>query len=648
MVLKNRRRFVNHKKKVMLLSIFFLLLFITVGYAYLSAALSINGSTTIASNTWDIHFANLSVSSGSASAITDATIQSNTTSINYDVELGNLEDFYEFEVDIVNAGTIPAKISLVEITGITEAALPYLETSIKYAGGNPVQVDDLLNPSSRKRIVVRIGYKEELTTLPEDDIELDLTFTINYGQTTELEANAGGLLQNLSSSESCITKYEGQVTDQVGQTVQASNVYYDQCADKRNLIFGGFCWQVIRSTETGGLKMIYNGEPVAGKCESTRGNHMGIIGSKGSSINLNREFLYGNTFIYDNTTQKFTIIDTFLKTWNDSTYESLLGKYTCRTSDDTCETIYLINSYSSVSGGYGASYTMAETNYAQIGTSPFNANYSSPAMAGYMFNKVYNNGSGLTSGSLMGNDVSYENGMYTLLPADGESTLGTTKDNNHHYSCNNTSGTCENVRFYYYNQNFIILIEGENIEEAKNKMLYNDDVNKYNSSVKAIIDIWFEKNLFSKMSMLEDVVYCNSRDMINSTTNAWNKNGKFGSFMDFKNSKSNKNLNCQNITDQFAVSNNLAKLTYPIGLLQFEEISNYTNYSLLTTGVNFWSLSPDAYGQVSTNIRYLTSNNLSGSSSSSSAYGIRPVISLKGENIIFSGTGTESDPWIVN
>ena len=174
MKLRNKRKFINHKKRIMFFSLFFLLLFISIGYAYLSASLSINGNTTIAANTWDIHFDNLNITNGSVAASTPAAIQTNTTNIVYSVELASPGDFYEFEVDVVNDGTIGGKLSLANIQGITSAAEPYLETSIKYTNGDPVQVDDLLNPSSSKRIVVRVGYKEDLNMLPEDDIELYL------------------------------------------------------------------------------------------------------------------------------------------------------------------------------------------------------------------------------------------------------------------------------------------------------------------------------------------------------------------------------------------------------------------------------------------------------------------------------------------
>ncbi len=42
--------------------------------------------------------------------------------------------------------------------------------------------------------------------------------------------------------------------------------------NKYNVIFGGYCWQMIRTTDTGGVKMIYNGVPREGKCNNTGAN----------------------------------------------------------------------------------------------------------------------------------------------------------------------------------------------------------------------------------------------------------------------------------------------------------------------------------------------------------------------------------------
>ena len=509
-----------------------------------------------------------------------------------------------------------------------------------------------------------MGYKEDLNSLPEDTIELDLVFGINYSQTNEEEITTDTIIQQLKTeNSSCFTKYEGQVTDQVGETVTATNVYFNKCADKRNIKFNNMCWQMIRTTETGGIKMIYNGEPDNdGKCDSSRGDHKGIVGGSGENMDISSEYLYGSSFTYDTTNNTFTLVDTETATWSDSTYQNLLGKFTCKNIEGTCTTLYNVNGYESSTTAYTASYTIGDANYAQIGTSSFNANNGSPAMVGYMFNKVYNYKDGApASGSLMGNDVSYSNGTYTLLPADGESVLGTTKDATHHYTCNNTTGICSKVRYYYSSgtYDFYIELDGEaNIDEAINNMLYNNNVNRYNSSIKGIIDAWYAQNLSSKTNMLEDTVYCNARNMINQATNGWNKDESITgttSYLKFKNYTLNNDLSCINETDQFAVSNNKAKLKYPVSLATHEELYTLTNnnsttyYDVLTkTNTWWWGLSPHFFGYYYARVRYVRSDGFEDNANTAyNAGGVRLVVSLKNGITFSRGTGLETDPWVI-
>jgi hypothetical protein len=466
-------------------------------------------------------------------------------------------------------------------------------------------------------------------------------------------------IENLMDTEECMYRYEGAVTDEVGVTkTNAENVYYNRCADKRNIKFAGYCWQMIRTTQTGGIKMIYNGEPDNnGQCGSSRGDHKGIVGAQGSTQTLNAEYLYGNSFTYDITNNTFTLTDTTIATWSDSTYENLIGKFTCKNTNGTCTTLYNVNGYSNSTTAYTSSYTIGDTNYAQIGTSSYNANQNSPAMVGYMFNEVYNNKSGApTSGSLKGNDVSYSNGTYTLLPTSGESTLGTIKDATHHYTCNSTSSTCSKVRYYYYNNYYIELDGVENIQAAVNEMLYNDNVNTYNSSIKGIIDSWYAQNLSSKTNMLEDTVYCNARNMTNQSTNGWNKDGSLTTFMNFKNYNLNNDLSCINETDQFSVGNSKAKLTYPVSLATHEELYTLTNnnnstyYDVLTkTNASWWGLSPYSFSYYDAYVRSVGTDGLvyysylvhhSG--------GVRLVVSLRDGAIISSGDGSEERPFVIS
>ena len=127
----------KNKRKVRYLILVLLLLFISIGYSYLNSTLNITGTSTINNPTWDIHWENVEVKTGSVSATTP-TIDTNKTTVNYSVTLTIPGEYYEFTVDAVNAGTIDGMVSVVsnKLNGTEITTLPnYLEYSVSYSDG---------------------------------------------------------------------------------------------------------------------------------------------------------------------------------------------------------------------------------------------------------------------------------------------------------------------------------------------------------------------------------------------------------------------------------------------------------------------------------------------------------------------------------
>ena len=159
--------------------------------------------------------------------------------------------------------------------------------------------------------------------------------------------------------------------------------------DKNNVIFANHCWQMIRTTDTGGVKLIYNGEPENNQCLSTRGSHVGYDSS--TSTNLASNYWYGTDYTYDSTAKTFKVSGTTEQTtWNSTTGPLLIGKYTCKktTETATCSTLYLVESYYNTTSAYVIPL-IAYSRYSQIGKLPFNASSNSPAYVGYMYGDVY-------------------------------------------------------------------------------------------------------------------------------------------------------------------------------------------------------------------------------------------------------------------
>ena len=150
--------------------------------------------------------------------------------------------------------------------------------------------------------------------------------------------------------------------------------YFRGNVNNNNVIFGGYCWKIVRTTETGGVKMVYNGTPVEGKCTNTTGTATQIGTSAFNSSNNspayvgymygtvyqyktkdfsldynvltvkskmeNTNYIYGTEISYNG--EQYDLINTSQKTW-ESNYENLVGYYTCHTTTETtCSTVYYV------------------------------------------------------------------------------------------------------------------------------------------------------------------------------------------------------------------------------------------------------------------------------------------------------------------
>lgn len=177
----------KRKNRKLVIVAIILLLLISIGYAALSSNLQILGKVTVAKTTWDVHFDNVQVEPGSATATKDATI-SGTTKVEYVVNLNNVSDYYEFTVDVKNAGTVDAVIGTGGIvkTELSEHDDTYVNYTVTYDDGTAIAVGDELASGATRTLKVRVEYDSSLTpdvlnTLT-NDISLTLEYSLNYVQ----------------------------------------------------------------------------------------------------------------------------------------------------------------------------------------------------------------------------------------------------------------------------------------------------------------------------------------------------------------------------------------------------------------------------------------------------------------------------------
>lgn len=99
-------------------------------------------------------------------------------------------------------------------------------------------------------------------------------------------------------------------------------VYFRGDIDNNNVLYAGFCWQIIRTTKTGGTKLMYAGTPSGGKCTNT-GEDLAI--GKTAFNPVNNIPYYG--WMYNIEAGDVNVIDSTAKVYLDTWFENNMTDY---------------------------------------------------------------------------------------------------------------------------------------------------------------------------------------------------------------------------------------------------------------------------------------------------------------------------------
>lgn len=601
---RHKRKF--RKKKRSLYSAIIVLLFVSIGigYSLINSTINMNGSFGISKVTWSVHFTNPSVLEGSSLQDTAYTLNADKTQMSLDLSFVYPGEVFKMYVEVINEGTLDAMLNELSVTGLTDAQKKLVTYEVTYSDGTPMATNDILESGKKEELLITISYGIGLSPseYPTDDQDMSVNVKLSYVQNKKsVSVNHRTLnmvMARKASLDSVASKYVSSSTgidfSAVGSSSNGNGVYtfsgtqnntypiyyYRGSITDNNVKFANICWKIVRTTDTGGIKMIYNGIPL---------------------------------------------------------------------SDGSC-------------GNTGAA--------SQLEKIPFNIyEKGSIADVGYHYGTRYEVGSNAMLASLgwaYGNDVTYSNGVYTLVDTIttslGWNTGHTNVNNGHHYTCLSKETSCNPVYYIYYAglttaAYYLPLSDGKLLNTAINEMTYNT-TNATASNVKNYIESWYLSNLNSYTSKLEDTVYCNDRTVFNY--NGWDKDTKATLDM-FQFGGSNRvgstykpSVLCANAKDKFTVSTSKGNglLKYPVGLLTADEalIASAGSASYLYTGSPYWTMTPSYFAQDGGHVYFFDGLGLISAlrNVGSDVVGVRPVISLKYGLEIVDGSGSASDPYIIN
>ena len=419
-------------------------------------------------------------------------------------------------------------------------------------------------------------------------------------------------------------------------TENGQDVYYFRGqVTNNNVIWAGKCWKMVRTTATGGVKMVYNGE--VDTEEDLNGNLVPVNTCTATGHDI--EITYNNTKGFN-----------FHASSHYGNHSPDEVGYMYGSANITYKTLTPNTKV----------FTFANDVYYEDGTYYLSDENNSDILSG----------TGIVADSIKG------------TWADQRANAAV----KYHYFCKNAYGAtkCEGsdigyiVYFGSETTIYYLSIDGyENIDGAKAAMFSNDR----NSEAKGAVEGWFEaENLDGHIDGtrnyeddLEDAVFCNDRSYYSgslkgkdsdATPSGITRNSYHGAYARNKlvvDNNYHPSLDCTNKNDAFTKSDTTVgngKLAHKVGLITADEVTmsglvgdviNYDgNNYLYSPDVNVWTISPYMYEDTSAHgfswYRYLSYDSMA-----AGKRGLRPSVSLKsGTEFADNGAdGTATNPYIV-
>ena len=263
------------------------------------------------------------------------------------------------------------------------------------------------------------------------------TSSNNPSLTTEaLIDETGTLYYEIKSHADTTTQIDFSQTSQTSRTngiYMTTNtdsgkpVYYYRGKVDNHVLFANFCWRIVRTTETGGVKLIYDGVPSNGQCSNTGSNS--TIGSSAFNTNYNDNayvgYMYGTTGSSTYASTHANTNDSTIKGVIDTWYKNNMTSYTSQLEDTVwCNDRSIVTDLANSNGGYYSScttlgYGKNATLYGPASRVGYNVSNPTPTLKCAQDNDKFtvdaNKGNGVLDypvGLITADEMAYAGGVY--------------------------------------------------------------------------------------------------------------------------------------------------------------------------------------------------------------------------------------------
>ena len=318
------------KKKSMLI---IAILLMSIGFAAISTTLIINGNAKVSENNEDFSVIFTAASIDGNDVYSSAVDETKKTITFTTSELKTLNQTSILTYEVTNnSSNYDANVT---VTCVPKEGTTAKYTSIK----NKLENDaTIVKAKSSVNGTLTVTLDKVATESVTEEYTCKLEF--NAVERTEIAVsgtNLYNLIKNNADTKTIIDyKVRSGVSGTNGIYMTTANVgnvpvyYYRGDADKvnNNIIFNNMCWKIIRTTENNGIKIIYNGTPTDGKCETQTGDATQIGTSKYNTSyddNAYVGYMYGTagstTYVATHENKNNSTIKTYIDNWYSQNFD---------------------------------------------------------------------------------------------------------------------------------------------------------------------------------------------------------------------------------------------------------------------------------------------------------------------------------------
>ena len=274
---------------------------IYVGYSLITSNLQVRTSLDVAKTSFDVHFENVKINEESTIE-TLPTLSEDKTKLSFNITLNAPGDSYIINADIYNAGTIDAVINDLSLEGMDSAISETLTTKMIYTIDNAtVAKNDLIKSGEIETIKIEIAYPyssdDTESDLLAEPLSANILFNIEYAKPDAEKLNnneynirpfraynyisSNAVLDNIKSKY--VTSSDGIDFSKTSSDTNGKGIYtigstandtypisyYRGDVDNNYVIVNNYCWKIVRTTSTGGIKLLFADYPNSdGTCNS--------------------------------------------------------------------------------------------------------------------------------------------------------------------------------------------------------------------------------------------------------------------------------------------------------------------------------------------------------------------------------------------